>query len=255
MNTTPHIVSFGGGTNSTAMLIGMVRRGVIPDAILFADTGGEVPEVYEHIEKFSAWLVANGCPAVTWVRNAKRTLEEEVLDAETLPSKAFGLPSCSDKYKIQPQNKWLNNWQPAKDCWARGDKVLKFIGFDAGPDSRRAKEFISPKYINVYPLITWGWDRKRCVEVCQEEGFEPRKSSCFFCPMMKKREVLDLAKTHPELLQRAIEMEENAKGLTAAKGLGRHWSWKALVSSDAKQTKMCFLDDAADDMPCGCYDG
>ena len=35
------VVSFGGGTNSTAMLVGMSERGIIPDAILFADTGGE----------------------------------------------------------------------------------------------------------------------------------------------------------------------------------------------------------------------
>lgn len=33
------MVSYGGGTNSTAMLIGMVERGERPDAILFADTG------------------------------------------------------------------------------------------------------------------------------------------------------------------------------------------------------------------------
>lgn len=37
------IVTYGGGTNSTAMLIGMVKQGIIPDRILFSDTGGEHP--------------------------------------------------------------------------------------------------------------------------------------------------------------------------------------------------------------------
>ena len=35
-----NLVSFGGGTNSTAMLIGMFERQIPVDLILFADTGG-----------------------------------------------------------------------------------------------------------------------------------------------------------------------------------------------------------------------
>ena len=42
-------VAFGGGTNSTAMLCGFRERGIKPDLILFADTGGELPETYEHV--------------------------------------------------------------------------------------------------------------------------------------------------------------------------------------------------------------
>ena len=33
-------VSYGGGINSTAMLIEFVNRGIMDDVILFADTGG-----------------------------------------------------------------------------------------------------------------------------------------------------------------------------------------------------------------------
>jgi len=43
-------VSFGGGTNSTAMLIGLWERGIRPDFITFEDTGGEKPHTYKHIE-------------------------------------------------------------------------------------------------------------------------------------------------------------------------------------------------------------
>ena len=44
-----NIVSFGGGTNSTAMIIGMYRKKIPVDLILFADTGGERPCTYEHV--------------------------------------------------------------------------------------------------------------------------------------------------------------------------------------------------------------
>jgi len=257
----PIVVSFGGGTNSTALLIGMVDAGVRPDAILFADTGGEVPEVYQHIEKFSAWLVAKGFPEVTWVRKVTKdgntqTLEQNCLDEEMLPSLAYGFKSCSQKFKIAPQDKWCNNWDVAKECWKNGGRVTKFIGYDAGPrDRNRAKIFDDEKYVYVYPLISWNWDRAKCVEVCERAGFKPYKSSCFFCPAMKKSEVLELKALHPELLQRALEMEDNAKpNLQTVKGLGRRWSWRAFIEGDEKQCKL-WGDDGAEDTPCGCYDG
>jgi len=42
----PIMVSYGAGTNSTAMLVEMVRRGEHVDVITFADTGGERQETY-----------------------------------------------------------------------------------------------------------------------------------------------------------------------------------------------------------------
>jgi len=38
------VVAYGGGTNSTAMLIWMYEQGMRPDLILFANTGGENPQ-------------------------------------------------------------------------------------------------------------------------------------------------------------------------------------------------------------------
>ena len=44
-----NIVSWGGGTNSTAMIIALYRQNVPIDIILFADTGGEQPYTYEYM--------------------------------------------------------------------------------------------------------------------------------------------------------------------------------------------------------------
>lgn len=67
---SPIVVSFGGGTNSTAMLIAMVYKRIKPDLILFADTGGELPETYQWIVKFSEWLEKQGFPAITTVKKS-----------------------------------------------------------------------------------------------------------------------------------------------------------------------------------------
>jgi hypothetical protein len=55
--SAPSVVSFGAGTNSTAILQGMLERGEKPDAILFADTGGEKPGTYRHLLRMQIWTV------------------------------------------------------------------------------------------------------------------------------------------------------------------------------------------------------
>jgi len=46
------ILSYGGGTNSTALLLEWVRKGKPLDAVIFADTGSEQPFTYEFIDKY-----------------------------------------------------------------------------------------------------------------------------------------------------------------------------------------------------------
>ena len=44
-----NIVSFGGGTNSAALLIGLYKHKIPIDLITFADTGAEHPHTYQFI--------------------------------------------------------------------------------------------------------------------------------------------------------------------------------------------------------------
>lgn len=249
---SPIVVSFGGGDNSRALLIEMHRRSVRPDLILFADTGGELPETYANVAEFSAWLISRGFPPVETVREERQTLEAEVRAAHTLPSIAFGFRSCSEKYKVRPQHRYLKKWQPAVDAWAAGGKVLKLIGYDAG-ETHRLKEYSDSRFVVDYPLAHWGGSRVRCSEEVRAAGLSPGKSACFFCPSSRRAEVLALAKSHPELMARALEMERNATAATAIKGLGRHWRWADVLTADAAQMRL--FPDAGEVLPCGCYDG
>jgi 3'-phosphoadenosine 5'-phosphosulfate sulfotransferase (PAPS reductase)/FAD synthetase len=45
------VVSLSGGKDSTAMLLGMIERGMQIDCILFCDTGLEFPDMYKHLDK------------------------------------------------------------------------------------------------------------------------------------------------------------------------------------------------------------
>ena len=84
-----NVVSFGGGTNSAAMMIGMCLHKIPIDLILFADPGGEQPHTYEYINIFDEWLSAHGLPKIVTVfcvdKNGDRlTLEEECLRSHFL---------------------------------------------------------------------------------------------------------------------------------------------------------------------------
>lgn len=62
-----NIISYGAGSNSTAMLIGMHQRGISVDLILFADTGGELPGTYAYLPIMNQWLIDHGMPQITVV--------------------------------------------------------------------------------------------------------------------------------------------------------------------------------------------
>lgn len=62
-----NIVSFGGGTNSAALLIGLYKHKIPIDLITFADTGAEHPHTYQFIEIINQWLAEHGMPQIVYV--------------------------------------------------------------------------------------------------------------------------------------------------------------------------------------------
>ena len=254
----PVLVTYGGGVNSSAVLIGMVNRGEPIDAVLFSDTGGETPATYRYVSMMSLWLDDHGYPEIQTVRYQTRegvvqTLEENCLAWPRMPSIAYGWKTCSDRWKRRPQEKWMKKWEPAKAAWAAGLQVIKVIGYDADEPQRAAKVRDDKRYRHRYPLLEWDMGRDECVAAIAAEGLPvPGKSSCFFCPSMRKREVLALSVSDPDLMQRALEMERLSNPRGALKGLGRDWSWAALLDADERQQTI-FTDPA--EPPCGCYDG
>lgn len=253
------VASFGGGTNSKAGLIDAVHNGYDIDVILFADVAAERPETYCEVEKFSHWLAKKGYPEIITVRYRTKngdilTLEQDCLNNRGLPSAAFGfeLNTCSQKFKIGPQEKFIKKLYP-------DHRVTKLIFYDYGEEHRVLK---AEKYgerdghKRVFPLFDKKINRDGCIDIIKKEGLTlPGKSSCFFCPSMKQIEIRHLASKYPDLINRAIAMERNAKpNLHTIKGLGVEWSWENFLRQgelfpdlfpEARGTEIC----------CNCYDG
>lgn len=211
----PWGINFGGGLNSTALIIECFNRGYKPYWILFADTGSEFPGTLEHVELMAKWCKDRRWTNITTVRWIRKKfpyegkflpLHEWCIKSNQLPSKAYGLAGCTTKWKVQPMDKWRKKYKYQKGCFA--------VGYDADEKRRitsACKRGDMPGFTAWYPLVAWGINREGCKEICDKEGISVGKSSCFMCPNMRAHEWKALKETHPELFNTALEIQNRAK--------------------------------------------
>jgi hypothetical protein len=225
-------VCFGAGVDSTAMLVALHDAGLKPAVITFADTGGEKPETLNHLDRMQAvlrqwgWPAIDVCKKIPLASTGYSDLLGNCVANETLPSLAFGMKSCSIKWKQIPQDQFLKgcksgpNACPPHPAWLQaqqaGERIVKLIGYDCGKaDTRRSKNamMVDADFDYAYPLRLLGWEREDCVQAITDaigEEMVPVKSACFYCPASKSWELFWLAAHHPDLLEEAMAVERRA---------------------------------------------
>lgn len=256
---SPVVVSYGVGVDSTAMLLNLARRKERPDLIVFADTGAEKASTMAYIPVMEDWLAAVEFPPLTTVRRNGchgkhgyyETLEQECFTKKMFPSLAYHRNhSCATKWKVEPTERFLKAWEPARLAWMYGMPVVQLIGFENEQHEiarcNRLPE--NERYQYRMPLIEWDWTRERCIaeieadqllcEIAARHGVPvvPPKSACYFCPASKPDELVQLRRTEPGLLLKALELEKLvAPKLTSLEGL---WGRKT-KSRPASWTEFC----------------
>lgn len=222
-------VSFGGGTNSTAMLLAMLERGLTPRWIVFADTGAELPRTYSNLSTLSAYLTEVGGFPPIHVTRWERTrgdyrgfvpIDKVIADRKTLPPPSFRFRGCSIDYKVRPVSRWLKNNSFDDDQVA--------IGFDAGEIKRIHKRMRCSSGDDMgagrpwFPLYAWGMTRSECECINARHGFSPGKSSCYMCPYLKVEEWDAMSIENPDLFKKAVAIHNAAvdNGRTGVGGKG-----------------------------------
>ncbi|MGW5231622.1 phosphoadenosine phosphosulfate reductase domain-containing protein [Streptomyces nodosus] len=194
-----HVLGISGGKDSSALAIYMRDR--VPEMeYFFCDTGAELPETYEYLNRLEAAL---GKPIVRL--NADRDFDHwmEVYQG-TLPSPQMRW--CTKNLKIKPLEEWVGD-----------DEVISYVAIRAD-ENRLGYVSTKPNIEAVFPFREDGIDKDGVMRILNEAGiglpgyYEWRtRSGCYFCFFQRKHEWVGLKDRHPELFDRAVAYEEKVR--------------------------------------------
>ena len=185
-------VSVSGGLDSTALAI--ITSKVDKDAkYIFADTGDEFPQVYDHLAKMESVL---GIEII-------RVKREQTLGEYEVSSKYFPSPMarfCTRMFKIEPIQRYCKEHEP----------YTMAIGIRADENRKGGTGDEC-----VYPLQEYGFAKCDVLTICQEHDLVPKypwymsRGGCYSCFYKSKNELLGLAKYEPDLFDKLVEREES----------------------------------------------
>lgn len=220
---TRHICGISGGKDSSALAVYLRER--VPDMeYFFCDTGAELPETYEYLDRLE---VALGKRIERL--NPKRGFDHwfEVYRG-ALPSPQMRW--CTKKMKIEPLEEWIGD-APA----------ISYVAIRADEASRKGYVSTKPNITTVFPFIEDGIDKDGVMRILDEAGvglpsyYEWRtRSGCYFCFYQRKAEWVGLAERHPDLWERAVAIEQKvmldagadgAADFSAQAMRGRNYTW------------------------------
>ena len=256
---TRHILGLSGGKDSTALAI-LMHKEVPQMEYFFCDTGKELPETYEYLERVKARLGIK----IEYL-NAERDFDHwlEVFNG-VLPSPRVRW--CTRKLKIEPLEKFVGD-----------DRAISYIGIRAD-ENREGYVSAQPNIHPIYPFKERGLVKADILNILDDSGigmpsyYEWRsRSGCSFCFFQRKYEWVKLAEKHPEEFAQAIAYERDHKD-------GRTYTWtqgetlleliarkdqiiadheKAIAREKKTSPKLSLaevlesvLDDEDDEMPC-----
>jgi len=201
-----HILGISGGRDSAALAVYM--RQTRPDLEIeyfFTDTGKELQEVYDFLDKLEGFL---GCPIV-------RLNPDRDFDFWLKEYKHF-LPSpktrwCTRQLKLRPLELWL------KSDLEAGVVVNSYVAIRADEPGRDGYQSTHHNMHVHFPLREAGIDRAGVIEILEGAGVgEPAyygwrsRSGCTFCFFQQKIEWVRLMRTHPEAFEEAKSYEKSA---------------------------------------------
>lgn len=218
-------ISYGGGVQSTALLVLAAQRRIDFPLFLMANVGedSEHPDTLAYVrtvampyaEKHGVELVMldrikrDGSVETLWgrlMKDGSRSLPIPVRMSNGAP----GNRSCTADFKIKVIGKELKRRGGSKS-----NPATVGIGISLDEIHRANAREVEPHERIVYPLVGIGEEtglkmtRLDCMRVIREAGIPvPPKSSCFFCPFHRPTAWADLARETPELFEKSVQLEE-----------------------------------------------
>lgn len=260
------ILSFGGGQDSTAILLKIIydsefRKAYVKGKLIciMSNTKDEHDETYEHVDLISQLckeheiefilLDPKGYTSDCWGDGLIAFYRQK----KAVGSKAFP-KTCTDKLKITPIYNYLESIldpdssrkKAFYDYHNQYGKMHVLIGIAKGEEKRvqsgdGPNVWMNKTIQKQYPLIDLGMDRKACQDFIEIYMKVPIPSNCVLCPFMSLQELLYLYRVLPHRYQEwvdleAAKIENNKDKVSPDKNLGV-WGKKLLpeILKEAEQ--------------------
>lgn len=198
-----HVLGLSGGKDSAALAVYLHDK--IPNIeYFFCDTGCELPETYEFLERLKARLGIE----ITYLNKELIPKDDpEAIFKHWLTIYNGFLPSavarwCTKQLKIIPLEKFIGD-----------DETISYIAIRADEDRDgyiSSKDNINP----AYPFKENGITKKDVFQILEDSGigfpkyYEWRsRSGCYFCFFQRKIEWIGLYDNHPNLFEKAMRYE------------------------------------------------
>jgi len=172
--------------------------------------------------------------------NPKWKLSDEMLAAGTVPQSAKNNRRCSLKWKGFPLDSLIDELV--------GDESFRHVmGFNADEMFRveRDQSYSGENRSSEYPLVDWGWGRKKCEDWLEETFGEPwAKSCCTFCPFSNgKDDCMARYREEPEGAAEAMFMERVSVSLNPRMTLYSSKSVEDCVRKDGNEEAVRSFED------------
>lgn len=201
-----HILGISGGRDSAALAVWMrENRPEVELEYFFTDTGKELPEVYDFLDRLEGFL---GKPIARL--NPDRDFDFWLKEyGNFLPSPRTRW--CTRQLKLRPLETWLRADLDA------GQVVHSYVAIRADEPSRDGYQSTHENMLVHLPLREAGIDRRGVIELLEGAGVgEPAyyqwrsRSGCTFCFFQQKIEWVRLMRQHPEAYADAANYEKTA---------------------------------------------
>ncbi|MEB4593557.1 phosphoadenosine phosphosulfate reductase family protein [Candidatus Thiothrix sp. Deng01] len=212
-----HLLGLSGGKDSSALAIYI--RDKYPEIhekmeYFFSDTGAELPETLEYIDKLEDYLCK---PIVRLLPDGfkenqikkENSNEEDGLFGHYLKLHKNYLPSpqqrwCTINLKLIPFERFVGN-----------DEAISYIGIRADEPDRVGYISSKPNIKTRMPFREDGLDKEDIFKILESSGIGipeyykwRSRSGCYFCFFQRKEEWIGLKKNHPDLFERAKKYEQ-----------------------------------------------
>jgi len=233
-------ISYGGGVQSTALLVLAAQREIDFPLAIFANTGddSEHPASIAYVRDVAIpYAQQHGIELLEIQRRTRDGNLESLYGRLTSESRSIGIPirmntsgapgnrNCTIDFKIKPVAKELKRRGATKH-----DPAIVALGISVDEYQRMRSDSGIPHELLTYPLIDLRMDRAACIGVIERAGLPvPGKSSCWFCPYHSIANWRKQLQNEPDLFERSAQLEETLNERRAKLGKDPVWLTSRLI--------------------------